>query len=111
VVVVATLPTWVKPTSADFDEGTSQATLSSTGLALTGASGTRNIGWAEADVLSGLTTREAKPFPVTADAFTIWDASASKFKTVPWRNYLGSTEIFMKLVLGLPLFRQNELSS
>jgi hypothetical protein len=62
-------------------------------------------------VLSGLTTRESKPFPVTADAFTIWDASASKFKTVPWRNYLGSTEIFMKASLGLPLFRQNELSS
>lgn len=96
----ATLPEWVKPTSADFNEGTSRATLSSTGLALTGAGGTRNIGWAEADTLSGLTTRESKPFPVSADAFTIWDASASKFKTVPWRNYLGSTEIFMKSAPG-----------
>lgn len=96
----ATLPTWVKPASADFDTGASRATLSSTGLVLTGASGTRNIGWSEADVLSGLTAREGKPFPVSADAFTIWDASAAKFKTVPWRNYLGSTEIFMKASPG-----------
>ncbi len=114
----ATLPAWVKPTSADFNDGVSNtlvaagnvnvidtsgpnsASLSSAGLALTGASGTRNIGWAEADSLSGLTTRESKPFPTTADGITLWDASAAKFKTVPWRNYLASSEIFMKSSAG-----------
>lgn len=100
-----TLPTWVKPTSADFNEGTSRTTLSSTGLALAGSGGTRNIGFAEADALSGLTTRESKPLPTTADGITIWDATAAKFKTVPWRPYLGSTEIFMGAAPGAAALR------